>query len=390
MKIFSPASPVFRTLVRAAMVAACASIAIASRPAQRISQDFPPMEHIVIFRQKEIYSCFPTLYQRADGKMLVTRFSRRDHRSHMDPTGPGEMEMRSMDGGRSWHPVDDSGEYLPEWATGRGEQVRITDEGWIEISASERARLEAEQRRVRDVREGVVAYLSPYYLIHRSRDQGKTWEVERHRAPAHVTGLFRMYETHTTLTSSAGVRLRALYGRSSDGSGNSEIFFLRSEDDGVTWHFVRMQPNGPGEVGFDETAFVETADGRILIMLRSRPAGYLWQSYSDDQGKTWTPPEQTRMWGYPAHLLLLPDRRLLCTYGYRRAPMGIRAAVSHDHGKSWDVASEIVLRDDGKGRGIDLGYPTSALLEDGSIFTIYYMNLDDDITHIAGTRWRLP
>jgi hypothetical protein len=29
-------------------------------------------------------------------------------------------------------------------------------------------------------------------------------------------------------------------------------------------------------------------------------------------------------------------------------------------------------------------------LSDGALFTIYYFNGNDNITHIAGTRWSLP
>ena len=36
----------------------------------------------------------------------------------------------------------------------------------------------------------------------------------------------------------------------------------------------------------------------------------------------------------------------------------------------------------------DLGYPISTQLEDGAILTVYYITLDDGITHCACTRWR--
>ena len=62
------------------------------------------------------------------------------------------------------------------------------------------------------------------------------------------------------------------------------------------------------------------------------------------------------------------------TYGYRRPPLGVRACLSSDCGKTWDLANEIVLRLDGgtlpeqnrKVADADLGYPTSVQLADGS------------------------
>ena len=61
------------------------------------------------------------------------------------------------------------------------------------------------------------------------------------------------------------------------------------------------------------------------------------QRWSEDGGVTWSLPLRTDIWGYPPHLLKLRDGRVLCTYGYRRDPMGVRAVLSHDGGESWDT-----------------------------------------------------
>ena len=101
------------------------------------------------------------------------------------------------------------------------------------------------------------------------------------------------------------------------------------------------------------------------------------------------------MWGYPAHLLLLRNGVVLCSYGCRRSPYGIRACFSDDGCKTWDVEREVVLRSDGltggagegKGDSSDLGYPKTVELSDGSLFTVYYFTLGDGVTHIAATKW---
>jgi hypothetical protein len=145
-----------------------------------------------------------------------------------------------------------------------------------------------------------------------------------------------------------------------------------------------------GEMG-NEMTFVEVTPGRVLAHLRSggaRASGYLLESWSDDGGQTWSVPLQTWIWGYPAHLLRLRDGRLLCSYGYRREPMGVRACLSEDGGQTWDVEHEIVLRDDGKPGG-DIGYPMSVELPDTSILTVYYITVEDGITHVAATKWRV-
>jgi hypothetical protein len=94
------------------------------------------------------------------------------------------------------------------------------------------------------------------------------------------------------------------------------------------------------------------------------------------------------MWGCPGHLLRLADGRILCTYGYRRAPFGIRACLSRDEGRSWDVDHEIVLRDDAG--HTDLGYPVSIELGAGLVLAVYYFNdkARPADCHIAGTLFR--
>ena len=82
------------------------------------------------------------------------------------------------------------------------------------------------------------------------------------------------------------------------------------------------------------------------------------------------------------------DGRLLCTYGYRPGrhgdPGGIRATVSRDGGRSWDIDQEVRLRSDFL--NMDIGYPESLQLPDGSVLTVYYFNLFGRF-FIGGTFW---
>jgi hypothetical protein len=131
------------------------------------------------------------------------------------------------------------------------------------------------------------------------------------------------------------------------------------------------------------------------------PRCVLWESYSDDNGKTWVVPFATSLWGYPPHLALLADGRALCTYGYRRVPYGERACLSDD-GVTWSLQNEVILRDDAPNG--DLGYPASIELEQGVILTVYYQSnvppgtiqkMDPPDPHrtkpgILGTIWRVP
>jgi hypothetical protein len=131
------------------------------------------------------------------------------------------------------------------------------------------------------------------------------------------------------------------------------------------------------------------------------PRCRLWECYSDDNGRTWSIPHVTPLWGFPPHLMLLSDGRVLCSYGYRREPFGQRACVSED-GLTWDVRDEVILRDDAPNG--DLGYPASLELEPGRILTVYYqpnvpaetvqrMHPPDPLRTkpgILGTLWTVP
>jgi predicted neuraminidase len=164
----------------------------------------------------------------------------------------------------------------------------------------------------------------------------------------------------------------------------TRVLVYRSTDHGEHWQ-LRLVGSGAG-VG-DEAALVETEPGRVLCLIRQAPPGSLLESWSDDGGRTWSQAVRTEIWGYPPHLLKLRDGRILCSYGHRRPPLGVQAVISDDGGRSWNLAHRAVLRDDGETS--DLGYPLSAQLPDGTIFTVYYITTGG-VTHVATTRWQLP
>ena len=131
---------------------------------------------------------------------------------------------------------------------------------------------------------------------------------------------------------------------------------------------------------------VRLASGKLLTMMRtSADGGVLYQASSNDDGWVWSGVRRTPIWGFPCHLLQLRSGTVVCVYGYRREPWGVRATLSHDDGETWDIGREIVLRDDGIHR--DLGYPASVQLEDDRILTINYFHGYDGIRFIAGTIW---
>ena len=83
----------------------------------------------------------------------------------------------------------------------------------------------------------------------------------------------------------------------------------------------------------------------------------------------------------------MKDDTLVVVYAKRQSPQFECACVSRDGGKTWDVEDEIHLA---KGHSGDIGYPGSAQLPDGSIWTVYYQApRPGEKPALMGTHWRL-
>lgn len=137
---------------------------------------------------------------------------------------------------------------------------------------------------------------------------------------------------------------------------------------------------------------IELPDGKIVVHIRVQRlnAGGLFTLYqceSYDGGLHFTEPHQILddFGGSPAHLYLHSGGTLICSYGYREAPYGIRMAFSRDGGETWDT--DHILSDDGLNG--DLGYPATVELRDGSLLTVFYENIGGQSV-IMQKNWKIP
>ena len=162
---------------------------------------------------------------------------------------------------------------------------------------------------------------------------------------------------------------------------NRYTYLFMSSDGGVHWDAPIVIYDDPDRQ-FGEPDLAEVSPGELYCVLRcSGPCMYGCRS--TDGGLTWSQPEPTGLRGCPGHLLVLKDGRLLCTYGRREEPFGIRMCLSEDGGKTWLTDSEIVIRDDLPND--DLGYPTTIEYESGTLFVCYYGQTADGVTCVQGT-----
>ena len=370
------------------------------------------LSHQVLYNVPGKMGGWPTIMRSRSGELAVV-FSG-DRQQHVDPYGKTVL-MRSGDEGESWTepqvindtPLDDRDPGIIETAAGT----------WLVSFFTSRTFADWQEQALRHYGAGVVDPWQPYidrltpeisqeYLgsfVRRSTDGGRSWGPLI-RVP--------LMTSHGPVTGRDG---RLLYLGYSDEGGIPTIAFCESTDDGLTWQKVSTICRNDifSNVRFHEPHVVELPDGRLFGMIRSNAAKeedrILYQTESVDGGRTWSQPQNTGVWGLPPHLLLHSSGVLICAYGHRRLPFGQRAILSYDQGKSWtrelilnevDFAAWQKARDVGRAEKAshdyfyqdpDLGYPATAELADGSLYTVYYQSYPDRPgAGVYGVRWALP
>ncbi|HEX4793319.1 MAG TPA: sialidase family protein [Humisphaera sp.] len=127
--------------------------------------------------------------------------------------------------------------------------------------------------------------------------------------------------------------------------GVAVCFF--SDDGGLTWHRSDSALEAPPQSrsGLQEPLVAELKDGRLLMLCRT-DQGFLFRSYSQDRGQTWSAPEPSDLASplSPASLKRIPktgDLLLVwndhtaidAAHRGKRTPLTV--AISNDEGKTW-------------------------------------------------------
>jgi len=198
---------------------------------------------------------------------------------------------------------------------------------------------------------------SKSHLWHaRSRDGGKTWEpVQQVPFGLEYTGA-----SNNAFQTRSGRIIAPVSGLSEREIGPWVSLAPYSDDDGATWHAPSQQITmNTGardwyESGAAEPVGIQLADGRLWLLPRSQD-GYQWESFSWDDGLTWTPVRHTRFVSNQSAMgiLRLKDGRLLLIWcncgaeggwgiGWGNAERAVMAAaVSRDEGRTWSGYREI-------------------------------------------------
>ena len=363
----------------------------------------PHLSEQVLFRDSTLYCAFPRLRQDSEDRLWV-HFQTNTVASHYGKAAGGHAEDKTLyspDGGKTWIRDDEMG-FVPTpdslfgLPASNGRRVSVSPLMHEPLTLLEAGRLATQGVRITTPRRGHPSASYRVQCVLRTPGQKtRSYFVDLPR-------LSLIGGNGNGCRLGDGSILFPLYGYATLQDSVYRTWVLRSTNDGESWTLHSLAFDGIHPFG--EPTLIALGGDSVLAVFRStnsdhrvslKQQGFLWQSLSIDGGLYWSVPERTDIWGFPPNLIETSNGDLLCTYGYRRPPYGIRASFSHDRGTTWDSRDEAVLRWDGlaldngnvAGSIADLGYPQTVQLNDGDFFTVYYFNRGDGITYIAGTRW---
>ena len=226
--------------------------------------------------------------------------------------------LRSKDNGRTWHEAKADG-----WNSGwllttkdgkllsmRWENQQVTvksspDNGntWTEVSKSDTIPLP-------DTVQASEGSINPFMSL----DDG--------------TMLFFLCTSHTSGGPAAKV--------TDWGSIHYMGYSFRSTDMGRTWSGATPLDGPPGTgVNYDLTEgyTVQLRDGRLLCLIRSIYSPWMWETWSEDGGKTWGPSARGSFPCYACVMLPHPTASGALVIGGRMPGLGLH--VSRDDGMTW-------------------------------------------------------
>lgn len=365
----------------------------------------------IVFRDGN-FVAFPSLAYLKDGTVMCAfrhapdRVKEYGKFYHLDPGGK-DVYLLSHDGGHTFEPelhtivdeemVSNQDPCLTVLSSGR---ILCTSYRWIFAPRGEGPAVWGEDRYKHcglpffDKYDSFIGDANCSY----SDDNGKTWKfvpkVAIEGTPCGLAVRANIVELPN------GDLLMPVYNKLALGE-HASCRIMRSTDQGESWEEYSVLAAPHETKNFVEPNIFRTQSGRLVALIRTqidrnaqmqRPGEEVYQNvhttYSDDDGKTWAPvTEVENFWGSnPINMLQLKSGKVLVSYGYRRAPFGIRARVCNADLSDVSTAEEIIIRDDSP-HG-DLGYTYSIQLDNGDILMVYYITDETDHRTITITRLR--
>ena len=371
------------------------------------------LEQGVVFREETqsfAYCAWPTVTLTDRGEAVVTFSGQRA--GHIDPFGATLLCRASTDDLKFSDPVvindtvlDDRDSGILYLGNGRMLATFFTHSAEYYETDKRNSILNGVRNSLdyRKVKEALEKYADltdeqrkggSYYLI--SEDYGETWS-----APKKIN----ITSPHGPTLLSNGNLIWVGKGHYSSDSPSMVAYISR--DSGESWSRLSLLkiPKGLESGNIAEAYTIELPDGTLLCAARGQGLdNEIWGSdlsvffyRSKNGGKSWSEPVWSGFEGAPPHLTLTEDGLLICSIGIRNKPgIGVAIHVSSDSGYMWTekhyiALSSSFLDDPSKSvSAIDVGYPATVLMEDGSFLTVFYTPVGTDrVPSIVYVKWKL-
>jgi predicted neuraminidase len=172
-------------------------------------------------------------------------------------------------------------------------------------------------------------------MVRSSRDSGRTWG-DGTRLPDGVLGPIK----NKPVSLSDGVIVASSSTESHERPSKWRVHFERSADGGRTWTMASPPRSTDGsEIDAIQPSILMHSGGRLEAVGRTR-AEHVFETWSTDGGKTWTPIALTALPNPSSGIdaVTLRDGRQLIVYNHTtrgRSPLNV--AISND-GRRWDAA----------------------------------------------------
>ncbi len=159
---------------------------------------------------------------------------------------------------------------------------------------------------------------------------------------------------------------------------NGGVSFYSSKDKGHSWDLIgkimypkaRFPING-GDNSFSEPSFEVLPNGTFTCVMRTGSTTPMYQSFSEDEGKTWSKPKAIAPNGVKPKLMMLNNGVLVLASGRP----GIQIRFNLDgKGKQWTEPLDMIpfMKEDGSYiRDVSCGYTSLIEADDNSFFIVY-------------------